>query len=318
MSSVALAAKGELPPALEVAHPTEEAGPSAGLLVFRRVVGGSVGGVAQALCSHPFDTIKSRIQAGVATSVIECAQATFKNEGLRGFYKGVLPPMTICGVYNATLFSANQAARNLVRPADLPPGADMPLPRVALAAIMAGPLCCAIVCPVEVVKVRLQLQTADAAKAEFSGVWDCIVKTVRREGPLALYNGYSALLMSRTIGLPFYFGGYELTKQALQGPTPPGRTATPPTNTTALLAGTMAGWCFWTSCYPCDYIKTKMQMAPKGSTSFVKVLTETVRTHGVRQLYSGYGACMLRSAPANASVWFAMENTIGWMGRNGW
>jgi solute carrier family 25 carnitine/acylcarnitine transporter 20/29 len=298
--------------------PEEPKGPSSGLLVFRRIVGGTVGGICQAACSHPFDTIKSRIQAGVATSVTECAQATLKNEGFRGFYKGVLPPMTICGFYNATLFSANQAARNLVRPADLPPGADMSLPRIALAGIMAGPACCAVVRPVEVVKVRLQLQTKDASKAEFTGVFDCVVKTVKREGVLSLYNGYSALLLSRTIGLPFYFGGYEMTKKALQGPTEPGKPAPPASSSTALLAGTMAGWSFWSACYPCDFVKTKMQMQPKGTTSFAKVFTETVRTHGVRQLYSGYGACMLRSAPANASVWFAMENTIGWMDRNGW
>uniref|UniRef100_A0A7S1MKP9 Mitochondrial carrier protein n=1 Tax=Neobodo designis TaxID=312471 RepID=A0A7S1MKP9_NEODS len=313
MSSVASSSTGA-----NTSAEQRNAGPSPGLLVFRRIIGGTVGGVCQALCSHPFDTIKSRIQAGVASSVSECASSTLKNEGLQGFYKGVIPPMTICGFYNATLFSANQAARNLVRPNDLPPGADLSLPRVALAGIMAGPACCAVVCPVEVVKVRLQLQTKDAAKAEFHGVWDCVKKTVQREGVFALYNGYSALLLSRTIGLPFYFGAYEVTKQAVQGPAAPGQPAAPASSLTALLAGTNAGWAFWTACYPCDFVKTKMQMQPRGTTSFVKVLSDTVKLHGVRRLYSGYGACMLRSAPANASVWFAMENTIAWMGRNGW
>jgi solute carrier family 25 carnitine/acylcarnitine transporter 20/29 len=299
-------------------HPKHEEHPSAGLLVFRRVVGGTVGGLCQAVCSHPFDTIKSRIQAGVATSITSCVRDTYAKEGFRGFYKGVLPPMAVCGVYNATLFSANQAARNLVRPKDAAPGSDLSLPRVALAGICAAPFAVAVVTPVEVIKVRLQLQTKSGAQAEYAGVLDCIRKTVQREGVLALYNGYLTLVASRVIGLPFYFIGFELTKQWMQGKPPPGQPSPPANSSTALLAGTNAGFAFWTACYPCDYTKTKLQMAPKGSTSAVRIVRETLQTSGPLGLYSGYGACMMRSAPANASVWFAMENTIRVMAENGW
>jgi solute carrier family 25 carnitine/acylcarnitine transporter 20/29 len=295
----------------------DKAHPSSGLLVFRRVVGGTVGGFFQAVCSHPFDTIKSRIQAGVSPSVTACVRDTYAREGVLGFYKGVLPPMATCGIYNAVLFSANQAARNLVRPRDAPPGADLSLPRVALAGICAAPFAVAVLTPAEVVKVRLQLQTQHASKAQYSGVVDCIRKTAQREGITALYNGYFTLVASRVIGLPFYFIGFELTKRYMQGEPEPGKPAAPTSSRTALMAGTNAGFGFWSACYPCDFVKTKLQMAPKGSTSATKVIKETLSASGPLGLYSGYGACMLRSAPANASVWFAMENTIRLMAENG-
>ena len=312
---------GDASPSPSPAIPTpagEKPPTSSATLVFRRLVGGSIGGLAQAACSHPFDTIKSRIQAGVATSVSQCFRETLAHEGFRGFYKGVIPPMGICGFYNATLFSSNQFARNLVRPAGQQPGEELSLPRVALAGIMSGPAACAVACPVEVVKVRLQLQTKSSGKAEYAGVVDCVRKTVQREGVMALYSGYIPLLSSRIIGLPFYFLGYELTKRALMGSPKPGEPVRPATSSVALMAGTNAGWSFWTACYPCDFVKTKVQMAPRGTVKIVDVVKNTINTHGIGGLYSGYGACMMRSAPANASVWFAMENTIAAMEANGW
>lgn len=55
-----------------------------------------------------------------------------------------------------------------------------------------------VVVPFELVKIRLQ----DKAQAgRYSGAADAVVKIVRQEGPLALYNGMEATLW-RYIGVP--------------------------------------------------------------------------------------------------------------------
>ena len=45
--------------------------------------------------------------------------------------------------------------------------------------------------PFDTVKVRLQTAT----KAQFSGPWDCVVQTIRREGVSGLYKGATPPLL---------------------------------------------------------------------------------------------------------------------------
>jgi solute carrier family 25 carnitine/acylcarnitine transporter 20/29 len=247
-----------------------------------------------------------------------CIRDTLSREGPFAFYKGVTPPLLVCGIYNATLFSVNQAARNLVRPSTSAPGSDLSLPRLCAASILTAPASVIVLNPVEVVKIRLQLQTRTAGEAQYSGMLDCVAKTVRTEGVRALYTGAVATLMTRVVGLPFYFAAYELTKSWMQGPSVQGQPPAPPSTATALLSGVNAGYAFWTACYPIDYVKTRIQMSTRGTASAFRIVRETVDTHGFLGLYSGYTACMMRSGPANASVWLAMEKTIGLMAANGW
>ena len=60
------------------------------------VCGGLASAVAQTLC-HPIDTIKIRLvlqpDPPIYNGIADCAMKTFRSEGIRGFFKGVLPPV---------------------------------------------------------------------------------------------------------------------------------------------------------------------------------------------------------------------------------
>jgi len=133
--------------------------------VWRRFIGGCVGGFLQAATSHPLDTVKSRVQQGIFPSIGTCVRATYTNEGLRGFYRGVTPPLCLCGIYNSILFSLNQLMVNVVTPANHPPSTPLPTWRIALAAEMTAPLYCLCINPMEVIKVRLQVQKGSVCTA---------------------------------------------------------------------------------------------------------------------------------------------------------
>ena len=63
-----------------------------------------------------------------------------------------------------------------------------------------------VVVPFELVKIRLQ----DKANAgRYKGAADALVKIVRQEGPLALYNGFEATLW-RSLQIPFLYQNFEL------------------------------------------------------------------------------------------------------------
>jgi len=56
------------------------------------------------------------------------------------------------------------------------------------AASVAGLMATIVGNPVDVIKTRIMAARASATP-EYSGAFDCIAKTLRREGPAALYQG---------------------------------------------------------------------------------------------------------------------------------
>jgi solute carrier family 25 carnitine/acylcarnitine transporter 20/29 len=279
--------------------------------VRRRFAGGCFGGFLQAASSHPLDTIKSRVQNGSYATIGQCVRATMAKEGVRGFYRGVTPPLCLSGVYNSILFSLNQIMTNLVTPADHPAGSPLPLWRIALGAELTAPLYCLCINPMEVVKVRLQVQSQEPGKRLYSGPLDCVAKTVKGGGIQALMRGYSATVGSRLVGLPFYFSSYHSAKRQLSP-----ADGAEPAMWVPMVSGCCAGAAFWMSNYPLDLLKTKLQ-GSSGST-FVEVARSVFAADGVRGFYRGFSVCILRSLPANASVWVGVEYTTRWMKSNGW
>merc|ERR1711900_51424 len=83
------------------------------------LLGGAVGGVAQAVVGHPLDLVKVRLQGQAQSGtkykgMVDCGVRTFRQEGVRGLYKGVSVPIACCGVLNATLFTVNGLSKRAV------------------------------------------------------------------------------------------------------------------------------------------------------------------------------------------------------------
>lgn len=286
------------------------------LKILRRLLGGTIGGVIQAVMSHPLDTIKSRVQHGMFPNIATCVRSTWKNEGAYGFYRGVTPPLILGGLYNSILFSLNQFMNNLMVPIGHDPNKPLPLWRTAVAAQLTAPLYVLALTPMEKVKVVLQIQVKGGVEASVTGPLSCIRMIVQRYGMRGLLSGYVPTVLARLIGLPFYFMSYQISKEYLLrsrlGSTQTGRELLAP-----MLSGVVAGVCFWTSNYPCDYVKTHLQ-ASRTKVSITQVVRRTFEQSGFKGFYKGFSACIVRSAPANASVWLGVELTTKLMTNNGW
>lgn len=275
------------------------------VLVLRKFFGGTVGGVLQAASSHPFDTMKSRVQMGVYPNALTCFKETFAKEGLRGFYRGVTPPLFLSGFNNSILFGVNQYMSNVVTPADHDKGKPLPLWRTAAAAQLTAPVYCAIITPMELVKVKLQVQSQAAGEKLYNGPVDCVKKVVRTHGLLGLQQGYLPTVGSRLVGLPFYFGAYSVAKGILAPGGDKDMAFYVP-----MLSGVAAGCCFWASNYPFDYTKTQVQATGDRSRDVIK---RVYKANGIKGFYKGFATCLLRSIPANSTVWVGIEYTTKWM-----
>ena len=102
-----------------------------------------------------------------------------------------------------------------------------------------------------------------------------------------------------------FFGGYELSKSML---------ATPGENPDELgivkttIAGGIGGMCLWTSIFPFDVVKSRIQIE-SSTESMTSVLKKVVRTEGVRGLYKGLTPTLLRTFPSTGALFVAYENT---------
>lgn len=287
------------------------------------LIGGGVGGALLAIVGHPLDTVKSRLQnqgalsarggaSSAASQVVysgplDAVRTMLRQEGLRGFYKGLSSPLTMTPLLNAVLFTVNSVCKETVAAArGKASPSELNVPEVVAAALMTAPLYCAFVCPVDTVKIRLQLQASDTQRT-YTGALDCIRKTLQSEGVPGLMRGYTATVGMRMVGLPFYFTSFELVKRRMMEREGPGAKVGPGV---ALTAGGVAGTMFWVATFPLDSIKTRLQGAEAGSTrSPVAVARAMYAAEGARGFYRGFVPCVLRAAPANAAAFLGLELT---------
>jgi solute carrier family 25 carnitine/acylcarnitine transporter 20/29 len=187
---------------------------------------------------------------------------------------------------------------------------QLSLPYVCVAAWLTAPVYALLLTPIEVVKARLQFQSAGVEQL-YRGPVDLILKTARAEGLAGFYHGYTATVLTRLIGSPFYFVSYEVTKRAFQ----PADPAAPLPSSAILVAGGVGGTVFWAANFPADLVKTRLQTRRTTTpVSLSSVVKEVYRTDGLRGFYRGFTPCIIRAAPANAVAFWGLETTMRALG----
>lgn len=156
-------------------------------------------------------------------------------------------------------------------------------------------------CPIELIKVRVQTGRS-------AGVLACASEVFRAHGLRGFYAALGATVLREVPGNVAFFGMYASCSSALQSPA---AHALPlPGDAKILLAGGLAGQAFWAVSLPADNIKTRQQAFGKKSAPSVQ---ETARRiwaeQGVRGFYRGLAPCMLRAFPSNAALFWGFETT---------
>lgn len=266
---------------------------------------GSVAGAFGAFMVYPIDLVKTRMQnqrkARVGQALyknsIDCFQKVIRNEGFRGLYSGVLPQLVGVAPEKAIKLTVNDLVRGKFT--DVKTGA-IPLPAEILAGASAGGCQVVFTNPLEIVKIRLQVQ-GEAVKAaaregeqftKRSALW-----IVRNLGLKGLYKGASACLLRDIPFSAIYFPTYSHLKRDLFG-----ESTTKKLGILQLLtAGAIAGMPAAYLTTPCDVIKTRLQVeARKGDTAY-NGLRDAARKvwaeEGFQAFFKGGAARVLRSSP---------------------
>ncbi|KAF2087911.1 mitochondrial carrier [Saccharata proteae CBS 121410] len=161
------------------------------------IFSGAASGILGAFFGSPFFLVKTRLQSyspflPVGTqhkykNAYDGLRQIYTTEGIRGLYRGVGPAMVRTGfgssVQLPTYFFAK---RRLVKHFGMEEG-----PALHLASSTAsGFVVCCVMHPPDTVMSRMYNQTGNL----YQGAFDCLFRTVKTEGILAVYKGFFAHL----------------------------------------------------------------------------------------------------------------------------
>lgn len=165
-----------------------------------------------------------------------------------------------------------------------------------------------VVVPFELVKIRLQ----DKAQAgKYTGMMDCVAKTVKNEGPLALYNGLESTMWRHVLWNAGYFGCIFQVRQLLpEANTKSGKV------TNDLISGAVGGTVGTILNTPMDVVKSRIQnspkiagYAPKYNWAWPAVLT-VAKEEGFGALYKGFLPKVLRLGPGGGILLVVFTGVI--------
>ncbi|KGN55764.1 mitochondrial carnitine/acylcarnitine carrier-like protein [Cucumis sativus] len=294
--------------------------------VAKDLTAGTVGGAAQLICGHPFDTIKVKLQSQPVplpgqlpkfSGAMDAVKQTLAAEGPRGLYKGMGAPLATVAAFNAVLFSVRGQMETLLRSQ---PGVPLTVNQQVICGAGAGLAVSFLACPTELIKCRLQAQSAlgqsgsAGLTVKYGGPMDVARHVLKSEGGArGLFKGLAPTLAREVPGNAAMFGVYELLKQKFAG----GPDTSNLGRGSLIVAGGLAGGTFWFSVYPTDVVKSVLQVDdyknPKYSGS-MDAFRKILASEGVKGLYKGFGPAMARSVPANAACFLAYEITRSSLG----
>ncbi|KAI4173029.1 MAG: hypothetical protein LQ343_003139 [Gyalolechia ehrenbergii] len=261
---------------------------------------GSIAGAFGAFVVYPIDLVKTRMQNQRSKRVgemlyknsIDCAKKVVKNEGFRGLYSGVLPQLVGVAPEKAIKLTVNDLIRGHFTEKN---SNKIWWPHEILAGGSAGACQVIFTNPLEIVKIRLQVQGEMAKHTDVprrSAMW-----IVRNLGLVGLYKGASACLLRDVPFSAIYFPGYNHLKRDLFGEGPSKKLGIIQLLTAGAIAGMPAAYLTT----PCDVIKTRLQVeARKGETKYTSLrhcAATVYREEGFRAFFKGGPARVLRSSP---------------------
>lgn len=161
------------------------------------IASGATSGILGAAAGSPFFLVKTRLQSfspflPVGTqhhydSAWHGLRQIYTQEGVKGLYRGVGPAMVRTGfgssVQLPTYFFAK---RRLVKHLGMEEGPALHL----MSSTASGFVVCCVMHPPDTVMSRMYNQTGNL----YSGAFDCLYRTVKTEGMLAVYKGFFAHL----------------------------------------------------------------------------------------------------------------------------
>ncbi|KAI9248300.1 mitochondrial carrier domain-containing protein [Phascolomyces articulosus] len=279
----------------------------------RTALAASCAAVTSVLSGFPFDSVKTRMQTHHYNSLMECVKITYKEEGARGFFRGMIPPLITVSAIKSVSFSIYEGTKYRLRHYPGLHGQTLGS-LTALASISgasSGAFIAILSCPLELIKIQRQLEQMIAKEkglpAISSSSWNAARQIVQKKGVFGLWSGLRCHTIRETMGTSIYFGTYETVKRVLNGNRPDAKSSP----MTHFMAGGMCGVLSWLIVFPVDLVKSRLQKQvmmddPKFKT-IRSCAMDVIQRDGVRGLYRGLNVTLLRAFPIHSLQFLVLE-----------
>ncbi|CAK8535785.1 unnamed protein product [Lathyrus sativus] len=279
--------------------------------VGREFVAGGIGGTAGILSSYPLDTLRIMQQQSGNASAVGIFRNLLAKEGAFALYRGMAVPLASVGFQNAIIFQSYTIFTRICSPYNSFNGPPS-FVNVALGGLGAGALQSILMCPVELVKIRIQLQkNIDSLSKHKKSTPLFLAKNIwKNEGLCGIYRGFGITVLRDSPGMAFYFGAYEYTREKLH---PGCRESCQESVHTMFIAGGIAGMASWFFNYPADVIKTRLQAQTPSSLKYKGILDCTlkiIKEEGLIVLWRGLGATLARAFVMNSAIFPAYQMAL--------
>ena len=210
--------------------------------------------------------------------------ALLKLDSFSRLYRGISAPILMEAPKRATKFAANDEWGKVWRNAFNAPKMTQPLS--ILTGASAGATEAFVVVPFELVKIRMQDK---ASAGKYNGAMDCVLKTVRQEGVLSLYQGLESTMWRHILWNAGYFGCIFQVRQLL-----PKADNKKSQMTNDLISGSVGGTVGTMLNTPMDVVKSRIQNTPKVPGQVPKynwawpAVFTVAREEGFSALYKGF------------------------------
>ncbi|CAM8878489.1 unnamed protein product [Rhodiola kirilowii] len=287
----------------------------------KEFVAGGFGGVAGVISGYPLDTLRIRQQCSHGGSALKLLKNIVATEGPSALYRGMFAPLASVTFQNAIVFQMYAVMSRAIDKSDS--ANDPPSYKgVALGGVSTGAIQSLLLSPVELLKIRLQLQSQPCIVPNIrdgnrhSGPINLARSIYRNEGVKGIYRGLGITMLRDAPCLGFYFWTYEYAREQLH---PGCRKSGQENLTTMLVAGGLAGVASWVCCYPLDVVKTRLQAQSNSSLKYngiVDCFRKSVQEDGYRVLWRGLGTAVARAFVVNGAIFAAYETALRFINNN--
>ena len=245
------------------------------------------------LVGYPFDSIKTRLQARKYPSITTAIVETIKTEGIRGFYRGVLPLLASTTALRAVSWNIYTTAKTKLH--DLPT-----FQNAFLAGAGTGSIMSIFGAPMEFIKVQRQLQSQITINIP-KNLLEWIRYIRLKRGLAGFYSGYTLHAPVDILGTGLYFGIYESIKQF-------GAENKLNMNLLPLVAGAVSGSLSWILVFPLDVMKSMYQkQVLYHHQTVTSLFLSRYREMGFLGFYRGLSMQLIRSVPVHSINFFVYE-----------
>ncbi|XP_057967026.1 mitochondrial arginine transporter BAC2 [Malania oleifera] len=192
---------------------------------YKGVALGGIGtGALQSLLLTPVELVKIHLQLqNIKCSSprqedgnrgpINVAKKIFRTEGLRGMYRGLTITVIRDAPAHGFYFWTYEYMREQMHMGCRKSGEET-LRTMLIAGGLAGVASWVSCYPVDVIKTRLQAQSG-SSPPKYSGIFDCLRKSVREEGYSVLWRGLGTAVSRAFVVNGAIFAAYEITLRCL-------------------------------------------------------------------------------------------------------